>query len=178
MFIVTGHFRSGTSMVMQALTAGGINPIHRNGEPKKFNITDDYHPNPNGYYQMYPKDIDRISKFIHLVPERIMKIHTPWWEYMPLGNYTVIYIVRDPAEVAMSLQKCTGTKYSALDFNIDHNAATMDILNKGGNVIRLDYRDVVESPLRHMRFLSKYGWPIDVIAAAKAINPSLYRHRV
>ena len=57
-YIVTSLHRSGSSMTMRCLEAGGLTPVHNPVAILLNQVLHDYIPNPNGFYQ-YGKPITK-----------------------------------------------------------------------------------------------------------------------
>jgi hypothetical protein len=101
--IVTGLPRSGTSMMMQMLAAGGC-PILTDG------IRAADASNPQGYLEYEPvKRLPLDSTWLHLAQGKALKVVAPLLPYLPLHaaggaplHYRVVFMLRDWREVADS----------------------------------------------------------------------------
>ena len=95
-YIVSGLERSGTSMLMQILLAGGV--------PLAFDSTREIDQNnPKGYYELEGGKI--ISKLmdgtfpINEYKGNFIKITSYGIKYLPSGNYKIIYSERNIEEI-------------------------------------------------------------------------------
>lgn len=95
--VVSGLPRSGTSMMMRMLTAGGIPPL-----------TDELRPpdqdNPNGYYEFEDvKSIENYSTWIDQATGHSVKMIYRLLEHLPADrDYRVIFMRRDVDEILQS----------------------------------------------------------------------------
>ncbi len=106
-YIVSGLERSGTSMVMQILQAGGVAlGFDSSRKPDE--------SNPKGYYELEGgKIINRLREGNFLLEDfkgRFVKITAYGIKFLPQGNYKVIYIERNIDEVLDSMEKMAGKK--------------------------------------------------------------------
>ena len=101
-YIVSGLERSGTSMLMQILNAGGI-PISFDNKRS----ADEF--NPKGYYELEGGKI--INKLIDKTfpiegyKGRFIKITSYGLKFLPKGRYKIIYSERDIEEILDSMEK-------------------------------------------------------------------------
>lgn len=185
-YIVSGFWRSGTSMMMHALKAGGMavvgeaDPLRMN---ERYAKPDGYRPNPNGFYQFTgdPADVRQHAG-------RAVKL--PWHqaETIPPGDYRVAFMLRDPAEIRESWRIMLGDRVDAIDagdwgrdFRNYHGAVrrVKEAMERAGASVHcLHYAEVVSNPVGAFGELSSLGWPVDVASAAAAVDPNLYRARV
>ena len=106
-YIVSGLERSGTSMIMQILNAGCI--------PTSFDLTRPAdNNNPKGYYELEGgKIINRLMKSSFPMDKykgRFIKITAFGLQFIPTGNYKIIYSERDIEEILDSMEKMIGLK--------------------------------------------------------------------
>jgi hypothetical protein len=95
--VVSGLPRSGTSMIMQMLAAGGV-PVLTDGR----RAADD--DNPRGYYEYEPvKNLYRDPAWVREAGGKAVKIVAPLLPYLPQGPaYRIIFIERELDEVLAS----------------------------------------------------------------------------
>ncbi len=95
--VVTGLPRSGTSMLMQAVTAGGVPPLTDN-----LRAPDE--DNPRGYFEFEPATRLRTDRsWIPRARGKVVKLVLPLLPYLPPGElYRIVLIQRDLSEVAAS----------------------------------------------------------------------------
>jgi hypothetical protein len=177
-YIVSGYPRSGTSMMMRALEAGGIPCVYSTqGDDERNRNTPGYIPNPHGYYENAPiHDPAAWPGFAG----KAVKVVRGNYHMIPAGtSLRTVYLRRDPAEIRRSyaglLSGPHGPEHLAfLDNYSEGVASDVAELESFGSVTVLDYFAVVSDPAGQ---LARLGWPIDVARAAATITASLYRHR-
>ncbi len=141
--IVTGLARSGTSMMMQILKAGGV-PIITD------NIRTPNESNPRGYYE-----VEGISKKINMIRKYgAVKLLSPYLvDIKDFSKFIFIFMQRDLWEVVTSQHKMLGFPYNHDDskklstFNLYRNhLIEMEIILKRekADVIYVDYNKVLE----------------------------------
>jgi len=180
--VVTGIPRSGTSLVMQMLEAGGVPPLCDAARPADAD-------NPRGYYELAAvkrlardgapwlgEAAGRAVKVIHaLVP------HLP--PLPPAGDYRVVWIRRAMAAVLASQRAMlarTGADAGALGedrvaavYAAQEQAlvAWLDAHARGG-WLRLDYDAVVDDPAAAARAIDGLlGGGLDLAAMARVVAP-------
>jgi len=173
-------------MMMHALSQGGLEPA-RTKAWDEFAAAqrENYAPNPTGFYELSVED----------------QMH-PWFPtrhwgklikvlYIPLvglapGQYRVVFMMRDPREIRMSYEALgEATARQRLDWRTDEDYAPLMKRFMAAASMRMDmkvlevwFSDVVQNPLATFERIRDFGFPIDPAAAARAIDPALYRHRV
>jgi len=171
--IVTGLPRSGTSLMMQMLAAGGIA------------INTDYHRcpdehNPNGYFE-HEKVKTMSQEAFFLKAGRATKVVIPLALNLPAQNhYRIIWMRRSLQEVITSQHRMAGS-IATVDqlYNVyRHYEITMaeHIDHANWPLLCLEYSSVVQDPHQAARSIAhflKRELPIDTMAAA--VIPSLYR---
>lgn len=182
--VVSGLPRSGTSLMMQMLAAGGM-PVLTDGEREA--DTD----NPRGYFEC-----ERI-KLLRQQPECIaeaegkaVKIISQLLFALPDGrDYQIIFLQRPLAEVVASqaeMIRRRGTTGAALPTAalIAGLTAHLNQVNawlKGKahiSLLRVEHHDVLRDPLRTSESIQRFlKFPLDVAAMSQQIDPSLYRQR-
>lgn len=101
--VVSGLPRSGTSMIMQMLDAGGKEILTDNVRTSDNN-------NPKGYLEFEKvKSIARDNSWMNEASEKVVKIVAPLLPHLPDGyNYKIIFMQRDMDEVLRSQQVMLG----------------------------------------------------------------------
>ena len=181
--IVSGLPRSGTSLMMQMLRAGGM-PILT--DQKRVADID----NPQGYWEWEP------AKLLPKEPGRIdaaegmaVKVISELLFALPLGrDYKVIFMERPLAEVLASQEKMLARR--GIDNPTDPKALTSAFREHMGQVVdwlqereeiavhRVGYRKLVKEPRAIARGVQTFlGVDLDVQAMAHAVDPALYRTR-
>ena len=181
-WIVTGFPRSGTSMMMRALEAGGMDIDYSEEQEAKLQKE---HKGGNPVYYELDEGAARDISFPLQHEGKVIKVLAPWRN---LGNlavheYRVLFMMRDCREIATSLARLLGGALPKRD--IDALNRYTHYINKGIQICanRMDvetisvahYRDVLEDADTVFRTLSTRGWPMDPEAAAVTIDPTRYR---
>lgn len=188
LFVVSGLPRSGTSLMMKMLAAGGLSPK----TDKKRGADQD---NPDGYFEW--EDIMKLPQKPDLLDDaeldhQCIKVVSPLVPFLPYQHhYKVIFMDRDIREVVASQQKM-------LERN-DKQGATMDkrqlmqqlqlhrqiIIqwlqhHPRADVLILNYRDVLQQPQeccsKVIDFIGSEYLPSSD-AMPQAVNQDLYRNR-
>ena len=183
--VVSGLPRSGTSMLMKMLDAGGL-PVVTNGQRK---ADED---NPKGYFEVERiKSLARESDRSWLAEARGKGIKVISYLLRSLPgqfNYRVIFIRRDVEEVLASQKKMLTRRGETDDtppermrelFEKDVRRA-QQLLGHDPQfeVLEVRYTAVLARPHEEARRIAGFvGGGLDVEAMAAAVNPQLYRNR-
>lgn len=179
MYLVYGYPRSGTSMMMAALKAGGISPawsevresIIRGSSDNGYSVNECcYETEYDGPH--WPLQYDGMAV-------KVM----PWWlDKVAAGDYLAVVMRRDRVEMASSYEAAFRNRW-LWDYTVGYDELIGNAVEylRGRNDVRdvqvFDYQAVVEDPLAHMVMLRDAGWPIDAKAAATIVDPNKYRFR-
>ncbi|MDX1421453.1 MAG: hypothetical protein R3181_15920 [Rubricoccaceae bacterium] len=180
--VVSGLPRSGTSMLMQMLTAGGLRAF-----TDAARTADE--SNPRGYYEH-----ERVKALAHdktWVPEaheHVVKVVAPLLPLLPKGPaYRVVLLERDLEEVIRS--------QAAMLERLERPAAASDALRAvyarqlkaarawldatpGADALALQHADVLADPAGAAARLNAFlGGGLDEDAMAAVVDPSLHRQR-
>ena len=185
LIVVSGLPRSGTSMMMQMLEAGGIEIIadfERAADPD----------NPEGYYELERvKQIDGGAETAWLtgIRGKGIKIVSHYLRYLPdTNNYRVIFVHRNLDEILASQAKMlerrgedAGTEDARMkDLYIDHLAKAARELESRSCFVTLDlqHRETIRDPEAAAARINGFlGGSLDERAMATVVNPDLYRNR-
>jgi len=184
-YIVSGLERSGTSMIMQILNAGGI-PVSYDDIRKPDN------DNPRGYFELEGgKIINRLIEGIfpfELYLGKFIKITSYGLKFLPEGNYKIIYSERFIDEIIDSMEKMIGRqdknhteiKNSIIKLN---DMIKKNIINrKDVDVLFLNYNSVLIKPEKNIKkilsFLKIKENKNIVKKMINAIDINLYRPRL
>lgn len=185
--VVSGLPRSGTSMAMRMLEAGGL-PTVTDG----VRAADD--SNPHGYYEHERVlDLDKGGDTTWLAEARgrAVKVVSALLPYLPERYaYKVIFMRRDLREVIAS-QHTMLAKRGRPDapreddggLAADYEAHLTKIRNllarrDSFEVLDVDYQEVVRAPLdQACRIAAFLGGSLDVDRMAAAVDPALHRNR-
>ena len=183
--IVSGLPRSGTSLMMQMLAAGGM-PVLSDGERRA--DTD----NPRGYLEW--QRIKQLPKEPGLIAEaegRVVKVISQLLLSLPAGHeYRVIFMQRPLPEVMKSqdeMLRRRGTYDPKVDTSAvvnayrDHLLKVNTWLNRTQkvSVLRVNYHDLLKEPKARVEKIAEFlGVPLDVDAMIQQVDPTLYRQRM
>jgi Sulfotransferase domain len=186
LIVVTGLPRSGTSMIMQMLAAGGI-PVISDG----LRAADE--DNPRGYLEFEPvKNLLKDSKWLHEARGKAIKILTPVLSALPRDlSCRVILCERDLDEVLDSQQRmlarrnqgapATPERRSRLKEEYARTLARVKaMLTRRPKTVLLvlEHRDVIANPTRTAERLNEFlDGNLDLQQMADAVDPSLHRNR-
>ena len=181
--IVTGLPRSGTSMLMQMLKAGGMS------------ITSDEHrtpdeDNPAGYLEdERVKRLHQHNTWIKGEGGKVIKVVAPLIPYLPVGpDYRILFLNRDLDEILASQKKMlarSDKKGADLETSKlrEIYQQQLDGLRKlleqsDYPVLSLNYHEVVATPVDHAeKITSFFGETLELTAMTKAVRSDLYRNR-
>ena len=183
--MVSGLPRSGTSMMMRMLEAGGL-PILADGVRQA--DTD----NPHGYYELEPvknleRDPDRA--WVREARGRAIKVISHLLEHLPEAHfYRVLFMRRNLGEVIASqntMLERRGEPNPVDDVKTDelyqrHLEKIRALLRMKPNieVLEVDYAATLEDPeAAAARVAAFVGRGLDTAKMAQAVDPSLYRNR-
>ncbi len=183
--VVSGLPRSGTSMVMKMLQAGGL-PILTDG----LRAADE--DNPKGYYEVERvKNLaqDRDQGWLAEARGKGIKVISYLLKSLPSRfNYRVVFIRRDIEEILASQRKMLVRRGEAEEtppermralFDDDLWRASYQLKRRlEFETIELQYSAVLAHPLEEARRLAAFlGGGLDAEAMAAAVDPQLYRNR-
>jgi hypothetical protein len=182
--VVSGFPRSGTSMMMQMLEAGGLPALM-----DELRSTDE--SNPKGYYEYMP--VKALSADTHCLNEaegKCVKIIAPLLRHLPLeGHYKIILMQRDLDEVVRSHQLMMDRLHPTLT-SVDHETlrsafpSLIKIIDDwlsdkaGFEVLPVEYADAIADPLQVAEQVNAFlDGKLDVKEMASAVECALYRAR-
>ena len=183
--IVSGLPRSGTSLMMQMLDAGGL-PVLSDGERKA--DTD----NPKGYLEWERiKQLPRDPNLIAEAEGKVVKVISQLILSLPAGHeYRVVFMQRPLPEVLKSQDEMLRRRGSA-DSNTDTSAIEeafqrhlIDV-NKwlagqaNVQVSRVHYHRVLREPKAVAEEIAAFlEVPLDIEAMVRQVDGTLYRNRM
>jgi hypothetical protein len=183
LYVVSGFMRTGTSMMMRALEAGGLDARYRQSrDVMKARFADEhYDPNVGGLYELEPRDYRR-PDFPHGYEGTLIKalnLGVPNMAVMP-GGIRVVFMRRDTEEVRQSYAAFFDRQLENVDHLDDRMVDIIARIRNRRDVVSLHvfwYREIIENPRGHFLRLQADGWPIDARAAAAVVDPELCRFR-
>lgn len=183
--VVSGLPRSGTSMMMQMLDAGGVETVTDGLRTPDAS-------NPRGYFEL------EAVKELHREPDKAwlrearghaVKIIAFLLEHLPEShNYKVIFMRRKMDEVLASQTAMLDHLGEADDADdarmrtlyVNHVARTKTMLAHRPyfDVLHVRYHEVIEDAHGQAERVRRFvGRPLDVDAMASVVSPELYRNR-
>jgi hypothetical protein len=183
--VVSGLPRSGTSMLMRMLDAGGV-PLLVDG------IRTADEDNPAGYFELEQvKEIEGGGDLSWVASARgkAVKVISMLLEHLPARfNYRVIFLDREISEVLASQRKMLARRGESSTTNDERMAELYTVhLRKVRRLLAADprftalevaYTDVITNPRGQAgRIAAFLGRALDVDRMAAAVDPALYRNR-
>jgi hypothetical protein len=183
--VVSGLPRSGTSMMMRMLEAGGLGPLEDGIRTADIS-------NPKGYFEFEPvKGLEAARGDVPWLPEargKAVKIISFLLTWLPEDfNYQVIFMERDLDEVLASQQQMLtrrGEAPGASDASREVFAAHLAQVERFMaarpcfETLYVPYREAVAAPEATAAAVARFlGRSMDTAAMAKAVEASLYRNR-
>ncbi len=183
--VVSGLPRSGTSLMMQMLAAGGM-PVLSDGERQADA------DNPRGYYEwerikLLPQQPDCIQE----AEGKAVKVISQLLFALPAGReYRIIFMQRPLAEVVASqaeMIRRRGTAGAVLPpaaliagLGAHLNQVNAWLRDKANiSVCRVEHHEVLREPLRVAESIHQFlQCPLDVVAMSRQIDSALYRQRI
>lgn len=183
--VVSGLPRSGTSMAMKMLEAGGMAPMTDNLRTADLD-------NPKGYYEF-----ERVKKmpegdtaWLAEASGKAVKVISALLEYLPDGYfYRVLFMRRKMEEILASQQQMLIRADKPTDQVNDqqlamiyakHLSSIQSWLSKKPNfsVLYVDYNLLLADPSKYASEINHFvDGRLDVENMLKAVDPSLYRQR-
>ena len=183
--IVSGLPRSGTSLMMQMLAAGGMSALS-DGERKP--DTD----NPRGYLEW--ERVKQLPKQPALIAEaegKVVKVISQLILSLPDGfEYKVVFMQRPLPEVLRSQEEMLkrrgthepGGNTAAIEHAFQRHLIEVNkwLAGKAGtSVLRVHYHRVLREPQAMAEGVAAFlGVPLDIQAMVGQVDGSLYRNRV
>jgi hypothetical protein len=183
--IISGLPRSGTSMVMKMLEAGGIPPL-----TDEIRTAD--RDNPKGYYEF-----ERVKKldegdtaWLEDAQEKAVKVISALLKHLPDDyTYKVVFMCREMEEILASQRQMLIRRGEPTDSvsdeqmtqlfgkHLEQIQAWIDE-NPNVEVIYVSYNEVLEDPVTQAERINQFlGNKLDVEQMARVVDPKLYRQR-
>lgn len=179
--IVSGLPRSGTSMMMQMIHAGGVPTVTDGNREADEN-------NPKGYFEDDRiKKLNKDNSWVGEAEGKGMKVIAQLLKFLPKEyNYRVVFMTRDMSEVLRSQQKMLGRNPNEFPMAIA-NAFQKELefvkswskTEPGVSIEYIDYSDTISNPMETAEKVNEFlGGHLDVEKMAQVIDPNLYRNKV
>ncbi|RME48275.1 MAG: sulfotransferase family protein [Chloroflexi bacterium] len=183
-FVVSGLPRSGTSMMMKMLEAGGLEVISDG-----IRTADD--DNPKGYYEFERvKDLDKgDTAWVADARGKVVKVISALLQHLPPEyRYKVIFMDRKMEEVLASQRKMLQRRGEQSDVDDEtmgrllakHVQHVKAWLREQPNFecLEVSYNGVLEEPLPYVREVIRFlGEDLDEARMLEVVEPALYRNR-
>lgn len=182
-YIVSGVERSGTSLLMQILHAGGV--------PTAFDTSSrpPDESNPKGYYELEGgKIINKLMEGTFPFADyrgKFIKITAYGLKYLPPGNYKIIYTERNIDEILDSMEKMAKIQDESRDETrksfMKLNGMIKELINKRSDieVLFVNYNNIIFHPEINIEkvydFLGSSAFTFDKMI--EAVDKKLYRQR-
>ncbi len=183
--IVSGLPRSGTSMMMKMLEAGGIPVVTDN-----LRTADE--DNPKGYYEL--ERVKQLPKgdtaWLENAKGKVVKVISALLEHLPAGyTYRVVFMHRAIPEILASQRRMLAHRGEPADRVSDEKMAQLyqkhlrqvkGWLSRQPNmtVLYVSYNDLLHEPAEQVAQVNRFfGNCLDEEKMLAAIDPNLYRQR-
>lgn len=182
--VVSGLPRSGTSMAMKMLEAGGL-PVVTDG----LRTADE--DNPKGYYEdERVKDLHQAGDktWLRQSRGRVIKIISFLLKSLPAdNNYRVLFMHRNLKEIVASQNKMLIRRGETNDTPDERAIALLDeqvrdarffLRRPQFEVLEINYRETLDSPRPLAVKMAEFvGEPLDVERMTQVVDVQLYRNR-
>jgi hypothetical protein len=181
--IVSGLPRSGTSLMMQLLDAGGVEVVTDNLRTAD---TD----NPRGYYEFEKvKQVKRDASWLPDIRGKAVKMVSQLLlDLPPTERYRVVIMERDFTEMLDSQERMLQhlgrpaiPRETIIPAYTSHLERVHQWLQRQPHfaALRVRYKALVERPQTEIARVNEFlGGRLDVCRAVGAVDPSLYRNRI
>lgn len=182
--VVSGLPRSGTSMMMRAIHAGGVEAL-----TDHLRTADE--DNPRGYFEFEPVKKTKVdSSWLNDAAGKVVKmVYRLLYDLPNEFMYRVVFMQRDLKEVLASQKKmlkrsgkdgcAIGDEQMAELFQAELDRCAKWLREQSNfSVLFVNHRDMLKTPAEECRRVSEFlGGVLDVEAMASTVDPSLYRNR-
>ncbi len=183
--VVSGLPRSGTSMLMQMLEAGGMDIF-----TDKSRTADE--SNPKGYYEHEAvKSLRHNQAFLQHATDKTIKVIANLLKSLPHRyRYQIIFLERDLYEVVKSQQKMLirdgkrkDEETLPLNLIAQFKKTIKEVKNWAENhptvdILFINHRDIIENPFMQAMVINDFlGGTLEIEKMASVVDISLYRER-
>jgi hypothetical protein len=182
--VVSGLPRSGTSMMMQALEAGGIPVITEH-------IRESDEDNPKGYYEFEPvKQTKTDSSWVSEAVGKVVKMVYRLLYDLPGGfEYRIVFMRRNIDEIMLSqktMLERSGKKGAdaSTEKMVELFTRELEKVDKwiaeqdNFSMISVDYGEMIESAESQCQRVNEFlGGKLNADKMLSVVDPSLYRNR-
>lgn len=178
-YLVSGFWRSGTSMMMRALQAGGLD-IAYTMQRTNYIALHGYEPTPGGVYETDAAEFRR-PDFVQVYDGKALKVPLTELMNLPAHEYKLIFMLRNPEAIRRSMLKYAPTALfpqEDLTWIYHEVVATLYMaLTNGINTLWVQYENVISDPIWDFEIIRDFGIPIDVKKAASVVDVRLQRNK-
>ena len=182
--IVSGLPRSGTSMMMKMLEAGGMDILTDN-------IRKADEDNPKGYFEFEKaKELKKDASWLEDAKGKVVKIISALLEHLPdKYSYKIIFMHRNMEEILDSQRQMLIRRREPTEEVSDEKMEKMFLkhlqkiekrLNKQSNmdVLTIHYNEVLKEPAKHSEIVNRFlGNTLNIKNITSVIDQALYRQR-
>lgn len=182
--IVSGLPRSGTSMMMRMIDAGGVPALTDN--VRKADVD-----NPRGYFEFEPvKRTKQDPAWLQQAGGRVVKmVYRLLYDLPPGYEYRIVFMKRHLSEVVASQDAMLSRRgrpggdlaQDKLIQLFEQQLAEFDVWVRPQahfRVLYVSYNDVLQDPGATVRAVNEFlGGRLDTAAMARVVEPELYRQR-
>jgi hypothetical protein len=182
-YLVSGLPRSGTSMMMRALAAGGASILADDARPADPD-------NPHGYFELAAvKATARDASWVREAPGRVVKVISHLLPHLPAGQeYRVVFMRRRLDQIVRSQRAmltrlggaAPGDDAVARRILADHLVEIEAWLETARHmrVLGVSYEQTLAAPGTQVDRIADFlALALDRAAMARAIDPALHRQR-
>ncbi len=182
--LVSGLPRSGTSMMMHMLVAGGMDVVVDNTRQAD-------EDNPQGYYEFEPvKQLKEDASWLDHAPGKAVKVISGLlYDLPPDKQYKIIFMQRRMQEVLDSQRTMLQRRQSSSAESDDstmramfekhlHTTKTWLEAQENMDVLYVHYHDILHRPRAQAQCVRQFlGRDVDVEKMVAVVDQSLYRNR-
>ena len=182
--IVSGLPRSGTSMMMRMLEAGGMSAMTDN-----LRVADE--DNPRGYYEFEPvKKTAEDASWLNDAPGKVVKmVYRLLYDLPADRHYRVVFMRREMDEILASQKKMLERSGRAENSPSDEEIAALfesqlksffewEAAQSHIEMIQVKYNDLLSDPTAETQAIKEFlGISLDTDAMNQVVDPQLYRNR-
>jgi len=177
--IVSGLERSGTSLLMQILQAGGVPVAYdKSREPDV--------SNPKGYFELEGgKIINKLMNKTFNFSEyegKYIKVTAFGLKYLMDYECSIIFSTRNMNEILDSMHKMSKKKFNKEETKELMNKLLENVMrliknNEKWNTLIVNYNNFIDNPKEELLKIKEFIGDFNVEEAMKVIDSSLYRNR-
>lgn len=179
-YIVSGLPRSGTSLMMQMLKAGGLDILSDDLRQKDEN-------NPKGYLEFEKvKKLAQENSWLGDAENKVVKVIAQLLQFLPnTYKYKIVFMERDMNEVLRSQQKMLGKDTSVFPLGLAdafakqlERSRTWIAAQPNMEVLYVNYRDLIENAEEQAENISLFiDNDLNINNMTTSVDASLYRNR-